>query len=196
MEKATSTIVVTGPPRSGTSLLMQMLCAGGIEVITDDHRQQDIDNPRGYFEHQLVKNLAQDSSLFERSSGKAVKVIHALLKHIPRELPLAVLFLERDLGEVLASQSAMLERMKRPAQTLPVDRMREALARQLAVAREELKSRPNTIVLDIQHRHLIDDPNTIARQIAEFLEPALGRLPDVGSMVLCVDPSLYRQRKG
>ena len=188
------TIVVTGPPRSGTSLLMQMLVAAGIEAITDDQRQQDSDNPRGYFEHEQVMRLAQDTAIFNDSEGKAIKVIHVLLKHIPQDRPLAVLFLERDLQEVLASQSAMLERLGRPQPALSRDRLRDALIRQLAVAREDLKGRPNTIVLDIRHRPLVTDPESTSRQIAEFLEPVLKRTLDIQAMASCVDPSLYRQR--
>jgi hypothetical protein len=188
------TIVVSGPPRSGTSLLMQMLVASGIEAITDGQRQQDNDNPRGYFEHEQVMRLAQDAAIFNDSAGKAIKVIHALLKHIPRDWPLAVLFLERDLQEVLASQAAMLERLGRPQPALSRDQMSDALTRQLAVAREDLKGRQDTIVLNIQHRQLVTDPESTSRQIAEFLEPVLNRQLAVQAMAGCVDPSLYRQR--
>jgi hypothetical protein len=196
MENTPRTVVVTGPPRSGTSLLMQMLHASGIEVIADEHRPQDIDNPRGYFEHEQVKNLAHDHSPLLDSAGKAIKVIHVLLGHIPRELPLAVLFLERDLDEVLASQAAMLARLNRAPQAIAADRMRNALARQLAVAREHLKTRPSTVVMNIEHRVLIDQPQQTAERIAEFLAPALCRTLDAEAMAQCVDPSLYRQKNG
>jgi hypothetical protein len=173
---------------------MQMLVAAGIEAITDGLRQQDIDNPRGYFEHEQVTRLAQNAVIFNDSAGKAIKVIHALLKHIPQDRPLAVLFLERDLDEVLASQSAMLERLGRPRPTLSRDQMQDALARQLAVAREELKARPNTVVLYLQHRSLITDPEKTTRQIVAFLEPVLDKMLCAEAMAGCVDPSLHRQR--
>jgi hypothetical protein len=175
---------------------MQMLVAAGIEAITDDQRQQDSDNPRGYFEHEQVMRLAQDESIFNDSAGKAIKVIHALLKHIPQDRPLAVLFLERDLEEVLASQSAMLKRLGRPERSLGRDNLRDALTRQLAVAREELKARPDAVVLYLQHRSLVIDPEGTSRQIVEFLEPVLGKSLDADAMAGCVDPSLYRQRLG
>jgi len=175
---------------------MQMLIAAGIEPIADDQRLQDKDNPRGYFEHEQVMHLVQDTAIFNDSSGKAIKVIHALLKHIPRDRPLAVIFLERDLDEVLASQSAMLQRLGRPQPTLSQDRMRDALARQIRVARDDLKARPDTLVLDVQHRRLVADPNSTSRQIAEFLGPVLDRSLDSQAMARCVDPSLYRQRHG
>jgi len=188
------TIVVSGPPRSGTSLLMQMLVAAGIEAISDDRRTKDSDNPRGYFEHEQVLRLAQDKSVFNGSSGKAIKVIHALLKNIPHEQPIAVLFLTRDLQEVFASQSAMLDRLGRPQPTLSQEQMSDALSRQLAVAREYLRGRPDTSVLDIQHRKLVTDPDSVSQSIADFLEPMLNRALDTRAMADCVDQSLYRQR--
>ena len=194
MPSARKTIVVTGPPRSGTSLVMQMLVAAGIEAISDGLRQMDSDNPRGYFEHQEVLRLAQDPSVLGNSAGKAVKIIHALLKYVPQDAPIAVLFLERNLDEVLASQSTMLERLGRPAPSLSQHQMRDALAKQLAVARQGLAERPEAVVLEIQHRELITSPLRAADQMATFLEPHLGRLIDVQSMANCVDRSLYRQR--
>ncbi len=194
MPKSIKTVVVSGPPRSGTSLLMQMLDAAGIEAIADGLREQDSDNPRGYFEHQKILHLAQESSVLNDSSGKAVKIIHALLKHIPESHPIAVLFLHRDLGEVFASQSAMLERLGRPKLPFNEEQMREALAKQIAVAREGLKGRSEAVVLDLQHRDLVTMPETTASQIAEFLEPQLCKPLDVQAMAACVDSSLYRQR--
>ena len=194
MLSAPKIIVVSGPPRSGTSLVMQMLVAGGMEAVSDGQRQTDSDNPRGYFEHREVLRLAQDPSILSTSVGKAVKIIHALLKYVPRGTPIAVLFLERDLDEVLASQSIMLERLGRPAPVLSKQQLRNALDKQLAVARHELTQRPEAAVLDIQHRNLVNAPQIVADQIAKFLEPHLGRLLDAQVMADCVDPSLYRQR--
>jgi hypothetical protein len=175
-------------------MVMQMLDAAGIETISDGRREQDHDNPRGYFEHQKILGLAQDSTILADSAGKGVKIIHALLKHIPPTQPIAVLFLHRDLHEVLASQSTMLERLGRPKPSLPEEQMRVALSKQIAVAREVLKGRPEAVVLDLQHRNLVTDPESTADQIARFLEPHLGKIFDIRTMADCVDPSLYRQR--
>jgi hypothetical protein len=188
------TVIVSGPPRSGTSMVMQMLTAAGIETISDGRREQDHDNPRGYFEHQKVLGLAQDSTILADSAGKGVKIIHVLLKHIPPIQPIAVLFLHRDLDEVLASQAAMLERLGRPKPSLPEEQMRDALSKQIAVAREVLKGRLEAVVLDLQHRELVTDPESTADQIARFLEPHLGKTLNIQAMANCVDPSLYRQR--
>jgi hypothetical protein len=195
MTKIYPTIVVSGPPRSGTSLLMQMLAAAGIEVITDGKRTADEDNPRGYFEHHKVMQLAQDTSIFADSAGRAVKVIYALLKHIPVNLPLAVIFLERDLEDVLTSQSMMLERLGRPQPKLDPQRMRELLRSQLVTAREDLESRLNSFVLDIQYSQVIADPTRNAKKIATFLGPLIGKEINAEAMAGCVDASLNRQRK-
>ena len=194
MSASQKTVVVSGPPRSGTSLVMQMLVAAGMEAVTDGQRQDDRDNPRGYFEHQRVMSLAQDASILEDTAGKAIKIIHALLKHIPPDKPLAVLFLHRKLDEVLASQSTMLERLGRSGSSLSQSQLRTALTRQLAVARQELELRPNAAVLEIEHHALVTASEATARQISSFLEPHLGRVLDVQAMADCVDPSLYRQR--
>ncbi|QEG34751.1 sulfotransferase domain-containing protein [Bythopirellula goksoeyrii] len=189
------TVVVSGPPRSGTSLMMQMLLASGIKVITDGERAEDDNNPRGYFEHKEVMRLAQDKSIFHDSAGKAVKVIHALLKHIPVGMPLAVIFLERDLDEVLASQSVMLERLGRPQAKIAPQRMRDILESQLTLVRKELEARTDTSLLEVKYAQLIADPTATAKQIAAFLEPVLGRQLDYEAMAACVDASLYRQKK-
>src|SRR5690349_18862446 len=89
--------VVTGVPRSGTSLMMQMLEAGGISALTDNQRPPDIHNPRGYFEYDLVKRIAQDASWMEAARGKAVKIIYRLLPHLPPEFEYRVVFMDRDL---------------------------------------------------------------------------------------------------
>jgi hypothetical protein len=174
---------------------MQMLVAAGIEAVTDGVRTADDDNPRGYFEHDLVMRLAQDNSVLQDSPGKAVKIIHALLKHLPAEMPLAVIFLKRDLDEVLASQSVMLERLGRPQPKLDPQRMRDLLESQLVTTRNWLDARTNTVALDIQYAQLIADPTATAQRIAGFLEPLLGKPLDVEAMATCVDASLYRQRK-
>ena len=98
--------VVTGLPRSGTSLVMQMLAAGGLPVLTDDARGPDPDNPRGYFEHTGALALARHPAWLAAARGRAVKLVHALLPHVPAELPCRVVLLERNLAEVLASLEA------------------------------------------------------------------------------------------
>ena len=108
-------IVVSGLPRSGTSLMMQMLAAGGVEVVTDHVRTADTDNPRGYYEFELVKKIKQDASWLPEARGKAVKMVSQLLYDLPAGEKYRIIFLERDLDEVLVSQEKMLERLGRTA---------------------------------------------------------------------------------
>ena len=115
--------VVSGLPRSGTSLMMQMLAAGGVELLIDQIRRADADNPRGYFELEAVKRTRQDASWLDDAAGKAVKVIHLLLRDLPDDREYRVVMMSRDLDEVLASQQAMLARSGKKGANLPPERL-------------------------------------------------------------------------
>ena len=104
-------IIVSGLPRSGTSLMMQMLEKGGMEIITDQIRSADTDNPRGYYEYEKVKQIKKDASWLPQTRGKAFKMVSQLLYHLPPGQTYRILFLERDLEEVLLSQEKMLQRL-------------------------------------------------------------------------------------
>src|SRR5438876_12209503 len=108
-------IIVSGLPRSGTSLMMQMLDSGGVEVVTDHVRAADTDNPRGYHEFEKVKRIKQDASWLPLTRGKALKMVSQLLYDLPPGENYRIIFMERDLDEVLRSQEKMLERLNRPA---------------------------------------------------------------------------------
>ncbi len=110
-------IVVSGLPRSGTSLMMQVLHAGGIDVVTDNVRAPDIDNPRGYWEFERVKKIKEDAGWLPEMRGKAFKMVSQLLYHLPATERYRIVFMERDLDEVLASQEKMLARLGRAAAT-------------------------------------------------------------------------------
>ena len=103
-------VVVSGLPRSGTSLMMQMLQAGGMPLLIDDLRPADTDNPNGYWEYEPVKRLQQDNSWIPQAEGKAVKVVSALLQYLPPQHTYKIIFMQRPMQEVLASQTVMLER--------------------------------------------------------------------------------------
>src|SRR5690349_19374505 len=117
-------IIVSGLPRSGTSLMMQMLAGGGVEILTDAIRTADDDNPRGYLEFEPVKKTKQDSSWVPAARGKAVKMVSQLLYDLPPAERYRIIFMSRDLDEVLASQEKMLARLGRPA--APRERMKKA----------------------------------------------------------------------
>ena len=181
--------VVTGAPRSGTSLMMRMLDAGGIPALTDGHRPPDEHNPGGYFEYDPVKRLAEDASWLEAARGRAVKVIYRLLAHLPAQLDYRVVFMERDMGEVFESQRDMLRARGAPAADQRGDRLMAALAEELRNAREWLARRPGVRVLAAPYGEVVREPAAWSRRISDFL----GGL-DEAAMAAVVDPALYRHR--
>jgi tetratricopeptide (TPR) repeat protein len=182
-------IVVTGLPRSGTSMLMQMLSAGGVGVLSDESREADEDNPRGYLEFEPVKNLLKDSQWLFEARGKAVKIVVPLLAALPRGLPCRVILCERDLEEVLDSQERMLLRRGRPVPTPERRRMlKNEYARTLGRVKAMLAQRPETQLLTIEHSAAICDSTVTAEKIGDFLGSGL----DAAKMAAAIDPALYR----
>jgi hypothetical protein len=183
-------IVVSGLPRSGTSLMMQMLDNGGVEVLTDRVRTADADNPRGYYEFEKAKKAKQDTSWIPQARDKAVKMVSQLLYHLPAGECYKVIFMERDLEEVLDSQEKMLQRLGQPA-AAPRDAMRRSFTLHLDRLREWLLGQHHMEVLRVSYNELVSQPEGSARRVAEFL----GGCADVEGMIRTVDASLYRNRK-
>jgi LPS sulfotransferase NodH len=182
--------VVSGLPRSGTSLAMQMLAAGGISAVTDGLRTSDDDNPRGYFEFERVKQLRTDKSWLDDAAGRAVKVIHLLLMELPDDRPYRVVFMQRDLREVVRSQSTMLARSGRAGGGLPPERLMAVYDQQLKAVDAWLAARPGFQVLRVPYAELVRDPGAWVPRVAAFL----GRGVDETGMRAAVDPSLHRNR--
>lgn len=182
--------VVSGLPRSGTSMMMQMLHAGGHPCLTDERRTADADNPRGYFEYEKVKQLRTDCSWLPEAEGKAVKIIAQLLSPLPTELDYRIIFMRRELDEVIASQNRMLARQGRGGGALSDERLCEIFDQQLRQIEKLLADR-NIPTLYVPHRAVIEEPTTIAQQVKEFLGLDL----DLSAMVRVVDGDLYRQRQ-
>jgi len=189
-----SLIVVTGLPRSGTSLLMQMLAAGGVSILQDDRRAADEDNPRGYFEFEPVRNLLKDSMWLSGARGKAIKIVAPLLPALPQGLACRVILCERDLDEVLDSQQRMLQRRNQALADTPERRhvLKEEYQRTLDRANGMLAVRPDSQTLVVSHGTAIADPHSTAERINDFLGGGL----DVEKMAMAVDPTLYRNRSG
>ena len=187
-----SLIVVTGLPRSGTSMLMQMLAAGGLGVVSDGMRAADEDNPRGYLEFGPVKNLLKDSKWLFEGRGKAIKIVAPLLAAVPEGLACRVILSERDLDEVLDSQDRMLVRRNQPLDATPERRrmLKDEYARTLGRLKAMLARRPGTQLLVMEHRDVISDPLVSAQKVNEFLGGGL----DVGKMAAVIDPALHRNR--
>jgi len=189
---AASIVVVTGVPRSGTSLLMQMLAAGGMPVLCDGARPPDPDNPRGYYELAAVRRTSADPAWVERAAGRAVKVVHALVPALPRDRPYRVILVRRDLREVVASQESMLRRRgAAPAGPTPA-RLAEIYAAQLDALVAWLRRTPGVAWLEVQHAGLLASPQSEAARVDRFLGGGLDR----DAMAAAVDPRLHRQRAG
>lgn len=184
-------VVVSGLPRSGTSMVMRMLHAGGVPLVMDGIRAADEDNPVGYFELETVKDLAGDgdASWVAGARGRAVKVISLLLEHLPRGHAYRVIFLERDLAEVLASQRKMLSRRGEASATDDA-RMAEIYEVHLRKVRRLLASDARFESLYVGYADVVSRPRAQAERIAAFL----GRPLDLDRMTAAVDPALYRNR--
>ena len=182
--------VVSGLPRSGTSMMMQMLAAGGMPVVSDGLRTADADNPRGYFELEAVKKLKADSTWVAGARGHAVKVISMLLSELPAEYEYRVIFMLRDMGEILASQNEMLKRRRTAGSATGDAAMRQHFEAHLKKVRAWLAGRKNFRVHFCEYRELLHAPVEQARSVAEFVGIAL----DEHAMVQVIDPALHRNR--
>ncbi|MGA2880115.1 MAG: alkaline phosphatase family protein [Bryobacteraceae bacterium] len=187
-------IIVTGLPRSGTSMLMQMLAAGGMDVLSDGLREADEDNPRGYLEFEPVKNLLKDSKWLFEGRGKVIKIIAPLMAGLPPGLACRVILSERDLDEVLDSQERMLLRRNRPPAATPERRrmLKDEYARTLGRVKAMLTRRPGTQLLVIEHSAVISEPILTAARVNTFLGGGL----DIAKMAAAIDPALHRIRSG
>ena len=184
--------VVSGLPRSGTSLMMKMLEAGGLPVMQDGIREADRDNPKGYYEFERVKQIDKgDTAWMAEAQGKVVKIISALLKHMPPEYEYRVIFMRRHMKEVLASQRKMLVHRGEDAEKMDDEKMGELFEKHMAQVFAWLGQQPNVRYIQVHYNDLLADPVAYARQVDEFLD---GRL-DEQKMIEMVDPKLYRNRK-
>ncbi len=184
-------VVVSGLPRSGTSMMMKMLEAGGLPILTDQIRTADVDNPKGYYEFERVKQLDKgDHAWLPEAQGKAVKVISALLEHLPPDYTYRVIFVERRIEEVLASQKKMLMRRGEPTDRVSDEEMARLFAKHVQKVKVWLSAQPNFAVLYVDYNRMLADPWPYVRQVNQFL----GNKLDEGAMAAVVDPELYRNR--
>jgi hypothetical protein len=182
--------IVSGLPRSGTSMMMKMLLAGGMKVLTDNLRTADEDNPEGFFEFEKVKQLDKESAWLEDSAGKAIKIVSAFLKHLPQKYNYKIIFMRRKLEEVLASQKQMLIRRGEPTDRISDEKMSETFQRHLQDIELWLAAQTNIKVLYINYNEAIENPGPSIRMVNDFLRADL----DVEAMAAVVNRSLYRQR--
>jgi hypothetical protein len=183
--------VVSGLPRSGTSMMMKMLEAGGLPVMVDHQRTPDSDNPEGYYEFERVKEMDKgDTAWVAEAEGKVVKVIAALLEYLPPGYQYKVLFMHRRIDEVLASQRKMLIRRGEPTDTISDEEMARLFAAHVEKVKEWLAGQPNFAVLDVDYNTMLVDPLPQVTAINAFL----GKILDEGKMAEVVNPTLYRNR--
>jgi sulfotransferase family protein len=185
-------VVVSGLPRSGTSMMMHMLEAGGVPVVSDGERAADIDNPKGYFELERIKDLEseQDKSYLRAARGSAVKVISFLIQFLPDDNDYRIVFMRRDLDEVLASQKKMIDRLASEDTAADAEKMKEAFRNDIARVRVLCRTRPNFSLYEVHYRDAVADPDAACRAVNAFLGGSL----DEAAMRAAVDASLYRNR--
>lgn len=182
-------VIVSGLPRSGTSMMMRMLEAGGLPVFQDGCRQADADNPRGYYEAERVKGLAADASWLPAAAGHAIKIISSLLIHLPPGLSCKIIFMRREMPEILASQQKMLERCGQSRGQVADEVMSAKFSIHLRKIAKFLEGR-GLEVLDVKYAEVVTDAAGQAARVNSFLGGAL----DEKRMLQVVDNALYRQR--
>ena len=188
--KSKDVVIVSGLPRSGTSMMMKMLEEGGLEIVTDAIRSADDDNPNGYYEFEPVKQLsAGQADWLKGSQGKVVKVISALLEYLPSNYHYKVIFMERAIQEVLASQKKMLVNRNEDSKTSDAE-MQAQFQKHVAAAKYWLARQPNIEVLYVDYNKMLASPDQFCETVADFL----GMDINVEKMRAVPNQRLYRNR--
>ena len=184
--------VVSGLPRSGTSMMMQILQAGGLPVLTDAVRSADHDNPKGYYEFERVKKLKEgDIAWLPEAQGKVVKVVSPLLEHLPASYRYKVVFMQREMAEILASQKQMLTNLGEPTNRVSDKDLTDFFRQHLSKVQTWLAGQKNIEVLYIQYSGLLSDPEGAIQALLQFLDLPL----QMDAMRAVPDQKLHRQRK-
>jgi len=189
--KQKTVIVVSGLPRSGTSMMMKMLEAGGLPILTDNTRVPNDDNPQGYYEFERVKKLPDgDTAWLDEAVGKAVKIITQLVIHLPVAYSYRVLVMRRSIPEILASQAKMLERRGETGGSVSDEQMTALFEKHLKQVYAWMDQQPNVEYMDVSYNETLSDPLPTIERIHAFLGGNL----DTTAMAEVVDSSLYRNR--
>jgi hypothetical protein len=188
--KGSTIIVVSGLPRSGTSMMMKMLEEGGLPILTDAIRTADNDNPNGYYEFEPVKKLPEGQTQWlEDANHKVVKIISALLEYLPSNYRYKILFMEREQHEILASQQKMLKNRSEKSEVSDAQ-MQEEFQKHLAAIKYWLARQPNMDVMYIDYNKMMAGPENYCQAIADFLSIPV----DVSKMLAVPNEGLYRNR--
>jgi len=183
--------VVTGIPRSGTSLMMQMLNAGGMSLLYDDQRSPDISNPKGYFELEQVKRIHEDHSWLSMAQGKVLKITIPLIFYLPESYSYKIIVMKRKLSEIIRSQTEMLSERKISSTDSENMKLMSIYRKQLFRMNYWIKEDPQRKAIEISYNELITDSKSITKELVEFLEFAA----DANKMTSVVHNDLYRQRE-
>ena len=184
--------VISGIPRSGTSLMMQMMAAGGMPILTDGLRSADTNNPRGYYELESVKSLARNPEVVSQAEGKAVKIISWLLPNLPKDGEYRIVFMCRPLEEIVSSQNRMLERLGKEVPQTPTAEVIAAFEKHLKQIRSWLSQQANMAVLYVDYPAVLNAPEAEAARVAAFLGVKL----NIAAMTSQVEQSLHREKSG
>ncbi len=182
--------IVSGLPRSGTSMMMQALEAGGIPALTDNIRKQDEDNPKGYYEFEPVKKTKDDPSWVSAARGKVVKMVYSLLYDLPSEYEYRIVFMQRALEEVIASQKKMLQRTGKQGAQVGDEKLTELFKAQLIKFNHWIANQKNFSIISVNYTDMIALPQLQCDRINTFL----GGILDTEAASATVDPALYRNR--
>jgi len=192
MEKKDYIIVVSGLPRSGTSMMMKMLEAGGLPIMTDNLREPDANNPNGYYEFERVKQLTDgDFDWIPDAGGKVVKIVTGLVMNLPSDHKYKVIFMQRAMKEVLASQKKMLGRLGQQDDKVEDEKMRKIYQEHLKQVNAWIAKQPNIEVLYVNYNTMLGNPLESLQKVNEFL----GGEMDVDVMAGVINKELYRERK-
>ncbi len=175
--------VVSGLPRSGTSMMMQMLAAGGLPILTDGIRPPDANNPHGYLEFEKVKSLPRDQSWLGAAEGKAVKIISPFLIYLPNNFDYKIIFMDRHIDAVLKSQADMLTNLHPNAPGPNPNLLMPVLKQQREKVRNWVVQQPNMELLLVQYRRVLADPRGESRRLIKFLGLELSRIERLASVV-------------
>lgn len=185
-----SIIVVSGMPRSGTSLMMQMLAAGGVPIFTDKKRPADPNNYHGYFEHEAVKTIEKNTRWLENVKGRAIKIISPLLRYLPEKYDYKIIFMERNIDEIILSQNTMLKKSGKSPGRISDKRLHELYAQEIRSVKSWMDKQSNIDVLFVNYADLISDAIRHLRRLENFLDCRF----DLHKMSAVVDKTMYRSK--
>jgi LPS sulfotransferase NodH len=192
MENKDYIVVVSGLPRSGTSMMMKMLDAGGQSILTDNLREPDANNPNGYYEFERVKQLTDgDFDWIPEAGGKVVKIVTGLVMNLPSDHKYKVIFMQRAMKEVLSSQKKMLGRLGKEDDKVEDEKMRKIYQEHLKQVNAWITKQPNIEVLYVNYNTMLANPLDSLKKVNEFL----GGEMDVNTMAGVINKELYRERK-